>query len=379
VSETQQITKLGMPKWGLSMTEGTVIQWLVEEGAELKSGDEVVEVESEKINNAVETPAEGVLRRRVADEGEVLPVGGLLGVIAPADVPDSDIDSFVEEFLSNFDPAEAAEEAAGPQPEKVELPDGRSLQYLKLGEGGGVPLLLLHGYGGDINIWVFNQEALSEKPRTVYALDLPGHGQSSKDVGEGNLRSLVDAVVEFMDVVGIEKAHLLGHSMGGAVAGSLALAHPERVESLVFIASAGLGEQINGDYIEGFIAANRRKEMKNTLGLLFSDPDLVTRDLVNDVLRFKRMDGVDEALRSVADKVFPDGKQADVPDLSGVEKPMLVIWGAEDKVVPVEHARNLPDHARVEVIENTGHMPQMEAAGRTNRLIGEFLDGQEGG
>jgi pyruvate dehydrogenase E2 component (dihydrolipoamide acetyltransferase) len=67
-----------------------------------------------------------------------------------------------------------------------------------------------------------------------------------------------------------------------------------------------------------------------------------------------------------------------VPDLSKVEVPMLVIWGQDDRVVPVEHARNLPEHARVEVIEDTGHMPQMEAAGRTNRLIGEFLDVQEG-
>ena len=61
MSETRQISKLGMPKWGLTMTEGTVIEWLVEEGAELDVGDEVVEVESEKINNVVEAPAAGVL------------------------------------------------------------------------------------------------------------------------------------------------------------------------------------------------------------------------------------------------------------------------------------------------------------------------------
>lgn len=88
MSETKGLTKLGMPKWGLSMTEGTVVQWLVEEGAELNNGDEIVEVESEKINNAVEAPAPGVLRRRVAKEGDVLPVGGLIGVIADASVTD---------------------------------------------------------------------------------------------------------------------------------------------------------------------------------------------------------------------------------------------------------------------------------------------------
>jgi pyruvate dehydrogenase E2 component (dihydrolipoamide acetyltransferase) len=375
MNETKEIVKLGMPKWGLSMTEGTVVQWLVEEGTELDHGDEVVEVESEKINNAVETPSAGVLRRQVAKEGDVLPVGGLLGVIADASVPDSEIDSFVEEFQASFVPEEAAE-AAGPQPETVEVA-GKTLQYLKIGEGEGPPVLLLHGFGGDINIWVFNQETLAEAGRTVYALDLPGHGQSSKDVGEGDLGTFVETVAGFMDEMGIVKAHLVGHSMGGAISGSLALAHPNRVASLILIDSAGLGEEINADYIEGFIVANRRREMKSTLGLLFADPDLVTRNLVNDELRFKRMDGVDESLRVTADKVFPGGKQADVPDLSGLDVPILAIWGQDDKIVPVSHSENLPEGARVEVLEATGHMPQMEAAGRVNRLIGEFLDGPE--
>jgi pyruvate dehydrogenase E2 component (dihydrolipoamide acetyltransferase) len=375
LSETKKgLAKLGMPKWGLSMTEGTVVQWLVEEGAELKNGDEVVEVESEKINNAVETPAPGVLRRRVAKEGDVLPVGGLLGVIADASVTDEEIDAYVEEFQASFVPEE--EEAGGPEPETVEV-GGRSIQYLKVGEGGGPPLLLLHGFGGDINIWVFNQEALAAE-RTVYAVDLPGHGGSTKDVGEGDLASFVDVVTGFMDEMGIEKAHVFGHSMGGAIAGSFAMAHPERVQSLALIASAGLGEEINGDYIEGFIAANRRKEMKSTLGLLFADPDLVNRQLVNDVMKFKRLDGVDGALRKVADKLFSGGKQADVPDMSGVDVPMLVVWGREDKIVPVSHSENAPTNARVEVFDATGHMPQMEAAGATNRAVGEFLDSQDG-
>lgn len=374
MSETSQLTKLGMPKWGLSMTEGTVVQWLVEEGTELNKGDEVIEVESEKINNAVEAPAPGVLRRQVAKEGDVLPVGGLLAVIADASVPDEEIDAYVQEFQATFVPEE--EEAGGPEPETVEV-GGKNIQYLKMGEGEGTPLLLIHGFGGDINIWVFNQEALAEGGRTVYAIDLPGHGGSSKDVGEGDLGSFVDVVSDFMDEMGIEKAHIFGHSLGGAVAGSLAIKHPERVQSLALIASAGLGEEINGEYLESFISANRRKEMKSALGLLFADQELVNRQLVNDVIKFKRLDGVDEALRKTADNIFPGGKQADVPDLSNVEVPMLVVWGREDRILPVSHSENVPDHARVEVLDDTGHMPQMEAAGQTNRLIGEFLDSQD--
>lgn len=373
MSETSQLAKLSMPKWGLSMTEGTVIEWLVEEGAEIESGDEVVEVESEKINNAVEAPASGVLRRQVAKEDDVILVGGLLAVIADASVPDEEIDAYIEEFQETFVPEE--EEAGGPEPETVEA-GGKSLQYLKVGEGEGDPLVLLHGFGGDINIWVFNQEALAAE-HTVYSLDLPGHGQSTKDVGDGDLASFVQALADFLDAMEIEKAHLVGHSMGGAVAGAFANAHPDRVSSVILISSAGLGPEINEEYIEGFIAANKRRDMRNVLKMLFADPDLVKRELVNDVLKFKRLDGVDEALRKVADKVFPDGQQADVPDLSEVSVPILVIWGSEDQIVPVSHTENVPSEARVEILEDTGHMPQMEAAGKVNRLVEEFLDGEK--
>ena len=238
MSETRQISKLGMPKWGLTMTEGTVIEWLVEEGTELNVGDEVVEVESEKINNVVEAPAAGVLRRRIAAEGDVIPVGGLVGVIADASVPDAEIGAFVEEFQATFVAEE--EVAAGPAPETVEV-DGRRIQYLKMGDGG-TPLIFIPGFAGDINIFVFNQEALSSD-RAVYALDMPGHGGSAKDVGEGDLDFFAGIVAGFRDAMGIEEAHIAGHSIGGAVGGKVALAPPGKGAALLLFARAGLGEE----------------------------------------------------------------------------------------------------------------------------------------
>src|SRR3954470_9289880 len=215
------IEKLGMPKWGLSMTEGRVIEWLLGEGADLDVGTEVAEVETEKINGAVEAPAAGVLRRRVAAEGDVIPVGGLLGVIAEPSAADADVDAFIAEFEASFVPGET-EEDAGPQPETVTIGAG-TLRFIRHDAAeaeagdGAEPLVLLHGFGGDLNNWLFNTEALAAG-RTVYALDLPGHGGSVKQVGDGDASDLVDAVRDFLDAQGIRQAHLAGHSMGALVA-----------------------------------------------------------------------------------------------------------------------------------------------------------------
>lgn len=363
------VTRLRMPKWGLSMTQGTVVRWIAPEGGEVAAGDEVVEVESEKINNAVEAPGSGVLRRRVAQEGDLVPVGGLLAVIAEPAVPDEEIDAVVEQFQTAFVPER--EEAAGPEPEVAEVA-GRRLQYLRAGEDAAEPLLLLPGFGGDLGNFLFNQEELS-RDRTVYALDLPGQGGSSKDVGSGDLAFFVAAVTGLMDRLGIERAHLAGHSMGGLIAAGVALEQPRRVASLSLIASAGLGEEINGDYLEGFVAASRRRDMQGVLALLFADPALVTRQLVEDVLRLKRLDGVEEALRAVQSSLFPGGRQATILDLEPLQIPILAVWGAEDRIIPAAHAGHLPAGARVEVLAGAGHMPHMEEAGRVNRILAEWL------
>ena len=119
------ISKLGMPKFGLVMKEGALVAWLVEEGAEIAAGDEVAEVETDKINGAVEAPEAGVLRRQVAKVGDVVPVGGLLGVLADSGVTEEEIDAYVAEFQATFVP-DSEDEDAGPRTETVTT-GGRAL------------------------------------------------------------------------------------------------------------------------------------------------------------------------------------------------------------------------------------------------------------
>ena len=362
------ITPIIMPKWGLSMKEGKVTSWLVEEGADISVGTPILEVETDKIANAVEAPDPGTLRRKVAQDGDTLPVKALLGVMASPEVSEADIDAYVAAYVT---PAggEGEDVEAAPAYQFAEV-DGFSIRYARRGPGDGVPVLFIHGFGGDLDNWLFNIDAMGEKS-PVIALDLPGHGQSTVRLPGASIEALAGFVARFMDVLDVEQAHLVGHSLGGAIAAQMALDHPRRVASVALIGSAGLGPEINAAYTEDFVAASSRRELKPLLEQLFANPELVSRQMVDDVLKYKRLDGVGELLGALSRGVFSDGRQAEQPGLRLQEtgKPVLVIWGREDRIIPAHHAGSAPPGATVEVFDGAGHMVQMERANDVNRLL----------
>jgi pyruvate dehydrogenase E2 component (dihydrolipoamide acetyltransferase) len=362
------IQPIRMPKWGLSMEEGMVARWMVDEGAEIAHGQEIMDIETTKIANVFESPVAGILRRRIADEGATLPVGALLGVVADRATADSDLDSYIADFQAKFSVAER-EQSDAPAPEFVEA-GGRRLRHLKAGGGDATPIVLIHGFGSDLTSWMFNQTALAED-RVVYAVDLPGHGGSVKDVGTGSLEDLAAAITDYLDAAGIGRAHLVGHSLGGAIAASIASASPDRVSALTLIAPAGLGREIAGDFIAGFMAESRARKLRRFIEMLVADPNLITADMVEEILKFKRLDGALAALQAIAVANFPGGAQTvSLRDaVAAIEAPVQIIWGEADRILPPAHAEGLPQTITVSRIAGAGHIPHMEKAAEVNQLI----------
>jgi pyruvate dehydrogenase E2 component (dihydrolipoamide acetyltransferase) len=354
-----------MPKWGLTMKEGLLAAWHVEEGTNIAAGDEIMDVETDKIANVVEAADGGLLRRKVGEEGETYPCQAVLGILAPEEVSEAEIDEFLNNYV--MPEVEEDEEDTGPAYEYAELSCGR-IRY-EHRDGEGTPIVLVHGFGGDLGNWIFNIDALAGHG-PVYAVDLPGHGQSVKAIESPSIDIMVKILNEFLDSVGISSAHLVGHSMGGLISGKLALAQGDKVESLCLIGSAGLGNEINGDYIDGFVNAASRRELKPKLVHLFNDPGLVSRSMIEDLMKYKRLDGVQDFIKSLSNSMFPNGKQSlkIADELSKFGKPILVIWGKSDAIISSDHANNITG-ATVNIIEGAGHNVQLEQASKVNESI----------
>jgi pyruvate dehydrogenase E2 component (dihydrolipoamide acetyltransferase) len=363
-----EIRPIVMPKWGLAMQEGTLAKWSTQEGETIALGQEIMDIETSKIANVFESPVAGTLRRRVAQDGEVLPVGALLGVVADQSVPDSAIDAYVSDFQAHF-ASQAKDEQQTPEPVSVEI-DGKRVRYLGLGPQEGTPVLFIHGFGSDHAAWLFNHLVAAET-RPAYAVDLLGHGGSAKDVGDGRAATLGQSVSHLIDHLGLTGLHVVGHSLGAAVATFVAAEKPGRIASLSLIAPAGIGMPISGEFLDGFLREVRGKKLRPIIEMLVADPDLVTTDMVEDVLKFKRLDGAEAALGKIREANFPGSTQTvSIRDaLAGLSLPVQVIVGAQDRIIPPTGIEVLPASIGRMTIANAGHLPHMERANEVNAAL----------
>jgi pimeloyl-ACP methyl ester carboxylesterase len=272
-------------------------------------------------------------------------------------------------------------ESSGLEPRFATV-EGHRLRYVRVGSGPAV--VLVHGFGSSLYTWKSILPALSPA-HEVIALDLPGFGESDlpPDLSFGELPA---AVLGLMDRQGIERAALVGSSMGGAVVAVVAAERPERVDALVLIDSAGFNlEPVDQPAMVRLATSpaagllerlpGKRLVVERALREVFHDERHVTDERLAEYLAGAQRPGGFAARRSLLLSLV--GRTGVVKQrLSRIQAPTLVIWGREDRWVPLAHADLFVDaipNARKVVLESCGHLPQEEKPREVGALLREIL------
>lgn len=253
--------------------------------------------------------------------------------------------------------------------------------------GAGPAVVLVHGIGASLEYWRYTVPALAGRHR-VLAIDLPGCGFSERGETIPTLPETADLLTGLLDALGLERASLIGASMGGLVCLETALRYPDRVERLILSNSAGLGREVSifwrlvavppiGRALIGF---NRLAARQGWLNMFYhprSEPEIVER-----CRRWtSRPDLTDTLVEAAVHGLDLGGQRPEivrVDRLAELTMPTLIVWGDRDWVIPLKHgerARRLIPNARFEVIERCAHCPQLERPQEFNRLATAFLSG----
>ena len=266
---------------------------------------------------------------------------------------------------------------------------GHRISTLTMGEGPD--LLLLHGLGGAKSSFFDTAAALSRRYR-VHAMDLPGFGGSSKPaVAAYGARFFARTVVAAMDSLGIDRAHVVGNSMGGRVAIELGLEHPERVGGLALLCPAVAFVRREWHPIVRVLRPEfgmlphslGRRRIEHVFWTLFADRDLVDPSVadiaVDEFERIYRSAGARLAFLGSARAIYlerPFGRGGFYPRLAGLAPPAMFLWGSHDKLIPAGFRRHverwLPEAEHL-VLDGCGHVPQVECPERTNGVLERFF------
>jgi pimeloyl-ACP methyl ester carboxylesterase len=426
------VTPVYVPRWGITMEQATVVAWCAAVGDRLDKGQELVELETEKMVNVVEAPADGILREILVEEGEVAAVGELLAVFAEEDEI-YDLESLRKEKDAEKEELGGVMTRAGGAPERtagggvrispaarrlaadyvldldqleatgpggslsrgdieraieqkvvvtlestyVEV-DGCKLHYLSAGgakaglKEPGATVVLLHGIGGSTALWQANLTALAVR-HPVVAVDLPGHGLSDKPSGDYSLEFFSAAISGFLEELGPEPVVLAGHSLGGHIALKVALTHPEKVGRLILVASGGLGPDLHLDFLDQLLSGLSEEGTRAMLRGLFSDPSLVTRPMLESTHENLSRPGAWEALVSTVSTY----RSASYERVEELTIPTLLVFGAQDAIVPPRYGSEAQArfaNAELWVAEECGHCPQIEKFTEFNERICSFLE-----
>jgi pimeloyl-ACP methyl ester carboxylesterase len=277
-------------------------------------------------------------------------------------------------------------------PQTVTL-HGHDLSYVDSGSGPAV--LFIHGILGSQRQWSRLVDDMDDHHRVVVP-DLFGHGDSAKPLGDYSLSSHAAAMRDLLDHLGIERVTLVGHSLGGGIAMQFFYLFPERVERLVLVSSGGLGREVNV-----LLRAATLPGAAQVLGVVASAPVLSgVETLSKGASKVGWRPGADitatwRGFRALGNResrhaflattravIDVGGQSISAHDhLDGaLPVPTLVVWGTHDRMIPVEHARDVAaavTGARLELFDGAGHFPHLEDPDRFARVLREFIAGDD--
>jgi pimeloyl-ACP methyl ester carboxylesterase len=270
--------------------------------------------------------------------------------------------------------AAAAQQPLSMPPAKTAEVFGQKIRYYEAGQGPAV--ILLHGTASSADVWVSNIGPLV-KDFNVYALDQIGFGHSDKPLMDYKIATYVDFLREFMRVVNVPKATLIGHSTGAWIAAQFTIDHPEMVDKLVLADATGLppatttpteGQQRRPDFSFASLAATR-----SLLESVYYNKKLVSDELVRRVFQTHiQINDIYTTQRLVANRAaeYLGDK------LSSIHAPTLLIWGRQDELVPLaagEQYHKTISQSQMVVIDECGHLSPREKPSEFNKAVLEFL------
>jgi len=259
-------------------------------------------------------------------------------------------------------------------------------------EGEGSPVILIHGLSNSIEDWLLNFQMIAGQHR-VYAMDLIGHGRTDKPLSAlYNITNLARFIKDFMDTLNIECAHLVGHSLGGAIALTVARNYPSYCNKLVLVDSAGLAQECSivlrlasvpglGEFLASLLMQGDRKKRISMQRKSWPDPEIVPDEMIQlkyaaalwkDISKtyFKTLRAFVN-VRGIKRSVFIPIAES----ILSLANPILVVWGEQDDMLPVSQAQIIKgkaQHAQVEIFENCKHDPMIVNPQRFNQLVIEF-------
>ena len=277
---------------------------------------------------------------------------------------------------------------------KLQLPND---QFIKIGSintrywsigNKGPKVFLVHGLGGFAENWMLNIEALA-KHFHVYVLDLVGFGKSDKPKTSYTIDDFAQFINEFMEKKKIEKTNFIGHSLGGGISLQFALKFPEKVNKLIIVSSACLGKEISIinkiaslPIIGELLTCPSRKEIAKFYKELVYDETIITDELIEEGYQMSSLPGAQRSfLKTNRAAINFFGLKSKIIDpirnnLDKIVVPTLIIWGQQDKILPVSHAHSAEEgipNATLQIFEKCGHVPMTECKEDFNSVVVKFL------